>query len=490
MLQESPRGRGPAVPRARRFAVALAGLTTVCLTTGLAPARAADGAFRDPLRTESALEQRTAGIVLPSDCGTRTVGAGPLKLSDAVDLALCRNPDTRAAWASARQQAAALGVARSDWLPGLDASGGSTWSDRSATTAASGSTRRSDDAALSLSWTLYDFGARSANTTAANRLLDAAAAQLDRASQGVVYDTVQAYYEVVAAESALAARREAENASARSLEVAKGRFEVGVATRADFLQTETAYGQAVLDRVQAEGGLAAARGQLAILVGEPADRMLALAPDPVPESVPPLTAKAADLLAAAERQRPDLAAARAQRDAAAADVDLARAAGRPTLSVGASQNYVKNEGFPSQDFRSVGISVRWPVFTGFQTKYRVRQAEATRDARDADVDRVRLQVSLDVWTAYASLTTAGQQLDASAKLLASAAENERVALGRYQAGVGTIVDVLTAQSAAASARQQRIGAERAWQVARAQLALSTGRLANAAPLQNNEGGSP
>jgi outer membrane protein len=485
MIHPSLRGRGPAGSRTRRT-VAAAGLGLLLLPC---LAVAADALFRDPLRTDAALDARTAGVELPPDCASRTVGAAPLTLADAVDLALCRNPETRAAWASARQQAAALGVARSAWLPGLDASGGSTWSDRSAS-AASGATRRTDDAALSLSWTLFDFGARSANARAANYLLDAAAAQLDRTSQGVVYDTVQAYFGVVAADAALAARRDAESAARTSLEFAKGRFDVGVATRADVLQAETAYGQAELDRVQADGNLAAARGQLAILIGEPADRMLALAPDTVPESVPPLTAKAADLLAAAERQRPDLAAARAQRDAAAADVDFARTLGRPTISIGASQNYARNEGFPSQDFRSVGISVRWPLFTGYQNTYRLRQAEAARDARDADLERLRLQVSLDVWTAYASLATAGQQLDASARLLASAAENERVARGRYQAGVGTIVDVLTAQSAAASAHQQRIGAERAWEVARAQLALSTGRLANAAPLQKNEEGTP
>ena len=91
-------------------------------------------------------------------------------------------------------------------------------------------------------------------------------------------------------------------------------------------------------------------------------------------------------------------------------------------------------------------------------------------------------MSLDVWNAYAALDSASQQLKATAALLASARENEEVALGRYQAGVGTIVDVLTAQSAAAGARQQRIGAEQAWQVARAQLALSIGRLTSAEPL--------
>jgi outer membrane protein len=234
--------------------------------------------------------------------------------------------------------------------------------------------------------------------------------------------------------------------------------------------------------VQAAGQLASARGTLAVTLGAPADQSLALAPAAVPTTVPALEARIADLMAEAARQRPDLAAAEAQRDSAAADVTAARATGRPSISVGAARNYVDTSGFPSQNYNSIGVSVTVPLFTGFDTTYRVRQAEAALAVRDANAEQVRLQVSLDVWSAYAALDSAGQQLRATQALLASAGENEQVALGRYQAGVGTIVDVLTAQSAAASAQQQRIAAERGWQVARAQLALALGRLSSAAPL--------
>jgi outer membrane protein len=91
-------------------------------------------------------------------------------------------------------------------------------------------------------------------------------------------------------------------------------------------------------------------------------------------------------------------------------------------------------------------------------------------------------VSLGVWNAYYGLDSANQQLAATAELTRTALDNEEVALGRYQSGVGTILDVLTAQSAAASARLRRIDAEFGWQLARAQLALALGRLTGADPL--------
>jgi len=95
-------------------------------------------------------------------------------------------------------------------------------------------------------------------------------------------------------------------------------------------------------------------------------------------------------------------------------------------------------------------------------------------------------VSLDVWNAYYNLVSANEQLAATLNLTKTAQNNQDVALGRYQSGVGTILDVLTAQTAAANARQLRINAELGWKVARAQLALALGRLTGEQPLAGED----
>jgi outer membrane protein TolC len=51
-----------------------------------------------------------------------------------------------------------------------------------------------------------------------------------------------------------------------------------------------------------------------------------------------------------------------------------------------------------------------------------------------------------------------------------------VASGRYQAGVGSLLDVLVAQSSLSSARQQRVQASYNWNIYRATLAQATGNL--------------
>ncbi len=445
----------------------------------------------DPFGTAQALRDRTAALSDPAgrDCG---IPAGALSVAVAVDLALCRNPATRVVWAAARQQAAAVGIAESAWVPGIGASASENWSDgaRTGTTAVprTSATQRTLDAAVNLSWTLYDFGGREARILSARHLLDAAAASASTVSQQVVLSAIQTFYGAVSADAAVVAARSAEAAAAHSLEVAQGRLEAGVATRAEVLQAETAHDQAILTRVAAQGAFASARGLLAITIGTTADRALQLEPDPIPAQIPALSRRVADLMAEAAAQRPDLAAALAQRDAAQADVTTARATGRPSISVGASRNHLETQGFANQNYNSIGVSFSWPVFAGFSTTYRVRQAEAILASREANADQIRLNVSLDVWNAYAGLDTAGEQLKATEALLRSATENEQVALGRYQAGVGTIVDVLTAQSALAAAQQQRIVSEQSWRVARASLALALGRLTSAEPLVNGSVG--
>ena len=101
---------------------------------------------------------------------------------------------------------------------------------------------------------------------------------------------------------------------------------------------------------------------------------------------------------------------------------------------------------------------------------------ARADVVDAQRETLRQQVALDVWTTYQSLITATQSIRTAGDLLTSALQSERVALGRYKAGVGTILDVLNAQSALAAARVQRIQAALDWAVSRAALARAVGTL--------------
>jgi outer membrane protein TolC len=81
-----------------------------------------------------------------------------------------------------------------------------------------------------------------------------------------------------------------------------------------------------------------------------------------------------------------------------------------------------------------------------------------------------------VYTSYYALRTATQRDRTTAVLIASATRNEAAARARYRAGVGTILDLITAQAALASARAQQAQARWVWSSALAQLAHDVGVL--------------
>jgi outer membrane protein TolC len=439
----------------------------------------------DVFATQSALERRAAGLdPLGRTCGSPS---SPLTFAAAVDAALCNNPTTRTTWVQAREQAAALGSAESAWLPTISGTGDETRTfgeHADITGEIPSNVQNTRDAALNLSWILYDFGGRDGRITSARHLLDAAVATASASVQQTVVNVAQAYYGLVADDALVVAAQTAEADSLKALEVARGLSEGGAASLADVLQAETAYDQAVLALVQAQSTAQVARGAFSVAIGLPADRKFTLNPDPVPAEAPRLSARIGDLMSEATRQRPDLIAALSQRDAAVANVTVARAVGRPSITVSASRNVIDTPGVPHENYGAIGVNVTVPIFTGFNVDYGVRSAQAALELSEENISQVRLTISQGVWSAYYSLDSSNQQLTVTSSLVHTAEKNEEVALGRYQGGVDTILDVITAQSAAALARQTQINAELGWEVARAQLAFALGRLSSAEPLSN------
>ena len=430
------------------------------------------GVAGDPFGTEGMAPLRPspqlAARVGEAPCAT-ALPTTPLSAIDAVDLTLCNNPQTREVWAAARVQAAQVGIAQAAWLPALDGrlAASRNFSD-------SGDTNQRS-AALTLSWLLLDFGQRSASGENARQLLAAAAASQGATVQTLFLAALQSYYNAQATRAAVLSAGEAERAARESFAAADARYQVGVGTPADRLQAQTALSQAALNRIRAEGEARNALGALANAMGFDAQQPVVLAELPPTQPDAAFQSDVDALIAAARARRPDLQAAEAQLKAAEAGIDLARAQGRPTLSLAAGPSW-QEVGGTSSNGGSLGLTLNVPIFSGFDTTYRVRSAAAQADVRAAQRDRLSSQIALDVWRAYQSLTTATQSLKTTADLVASAEQSERVALGRYKAGVGTVLELLAAQSALASARLQRIQAALDWQVFRATLAQAMGAL--------------
>jgi TolC family type I secretion outer membrane protein len=398
----------------------------------------------------------------------------PLRLADAVDIALCNNPQTRESWANAKARAAEVGVAGADYLPSLDAPVSlermQTWN----TPSAGGQTQLAGS--LSFNYLLFDFGGRDAALEQARQSLLAADWSHNATLQSVLLNAVQAYYQLHATQEAVLSATAAEKASLTSLEATRARQRAGTATRADVLQAQTAYAQAQLDHTQAEGDAATARGILANALGLSAERALTIAQPPDLEAQRVAERAVADLIELARSKRPDLAAAQAQVRAAESSIKVQESAGKPSVFLFGAAGFTQTA--PGLDPRTgaIGVLVNIPLFTGYRNTYQIQQAREQLEAQTASRDRLATDVSLDVWRAYQDLRTQGQSLTTAGELVASAEESYNAALARYKAGVGTVTDLLNAQSALAGANLQRIQARFRWNLSKVTLARAIGVL--------------
>jgi len=161
---------------------------------------------------------------------------------------------------------------------------------------------------------------------------------------------------------------------------------------------------------------------------------------------------------------------------AEANLKSARRSALPEFNLNFNESYSDNNRFGRRKDMLIGVTVNIPIFTGFSTLYQIQAARANRDAVQARYDNLRQTISLDVWQTYQALHTAMENLNMTETLLKSAEKTAEVALGRYRAGVGSMLDLLSAQTALFNARQQRIAAEQDWLTRRTNLSFALGIL--------------
>jgi TolC family type I secretion outer membrane protein len=400
----------------------------------------------------------------------------PLTLIQLTDMALRRNPKTRQAWAAIRASEAGVELARAGYWPVVDASFTASRSRPLNFSGQNASTQTRYGASVSLSYLLWDFGARSGALDQARFELASARLSQNQTLQDVILLVEQSYYQVLGFEAVVEANRESLKDAETNLAAARERRSSGLATVGDVYNAEAALAGARLALQQAEGQLATARGGLAAAVGYPPDHSLPLAPWEMPAKVRLPEQDVATLLADARNARPELLASKAKEQAAAATVNLTRGKGLPslTLDAGAGETRVTGVGDSAQFSGLLTLNV--PLFAGFADRAALRQAEAQLEGARADTDDLRSQVELEVWQAYQTLRTAAATLDSSAAQLKSAQLAEDVASARYKNGLDTILDVLSAQATLANARVQQVQARLDWAAARAALGHAVGGL--------------
>jgi outer membrane protein len=233
--------------------------------------------------------------------------------------------------------------------------------------------------------------------------------------------------------------------------------------------------EAELTVVRARSSVEQERSALATAMGQPQSIHAPLAEPQAQADALPVGAD--DLLKQAQTQRADLNAMHAQQQAAQEFATSEKRLSLPTLNVlGAAGQLPFHDHTLHDSYAAVGFNLNIPVFNGGLFSGRRAEAEAEAQARTQDVADMRLQVSEQVRNAWYRADEAYQSLDVSARLVAQSKEALRLAQARYDAGLGSIVELNEAQLNETSAEITAADATYTYLTRRAQLDFAAGLL--------------
>lgn len=331
------------------------------------------------------------------------------------------------------------------------------------------------DSRLVLQYPLSSGGRVEAQIAMAEANLKGAEATFERIKQQIVFGVRQAYFSLLLAQAGADSAGRSVAQAAESLRVARARVAAGVSPRFDEVQADVALATARQAQVRARNGVAQAMQALAALLNLPIDAPLA--PKDSFASAP-IRTPLDRLIAQALLTRPELGELRARQAAAQAGIQLAESGARLALGLSGAVSYSNTTGFiPGTDLSSlwsVTLAATLNVSDGGLTKERIDEAKLRLEQVNAAEAQQRQAVELDVRQAFLSLQSAQEELVVADALLAQAAEALRLASVRFAAGVGTSLEVLSAQASISQAEAARAQSQYSYSVARAALERAVG----------------
>jgi len=410
----------------------------------------------DPLGAKKDIAPYTENRRLrPATCPSIPTGNHVYTLEEVVVLALCNNPDTRSAYLSLVSQSFSYAQSYSGYFPTVTGTLGyshNTFFSPHSSTITRGS-------GISADVTLYDFGQRELSVDIAEQTLLAAGHSYSGTLQGVIAAALNGYYTLLTSQNNVAVTEESERFAKAGYEAAKLKHEIGQVALADELQGKSSYSSALLATQSAHNTLAIQKAALARLMGLPPEETLQVAElDDTNLTLQPFGGELPRLITEAKEKRVDLIAQRAALESAKISLKKTKRENLGTVTAGISSGFDKAgilRGTGSGN-NAIGVSVSVPIFTGFTQTYNERAARTAVESSQEALATTELNVEQDVWNAWHNYQTAQASWETSLDLIKSATEFKDVALGRYKEGIGTILDVLSAQSQYSSALQSQL----------------------------------
>ena len=422
-----------------------------------------------------------------------------ITLPQAVEVALKNNPTLQAADSYAEAVRHAVAEAKSGYYPRLDFSEGFVRSNNPVFVFGSLLTQRqftAQDFALgslnfplpldnfrtqfSAAMPIYDAGRTSRGVRDAR--LDSQGAQrgADRTRQEVIYNVIGAYLNQLLAQESVRVAEASVKSTGEDLVRAKARQSQGQALLSDVLSAQVQLAQAQEELIRAQNDAATAQASLDVAMGLPEDA--------AEQAQGPLGDVVFDSGTLADRQqraldlRPDYQQVLIGKEKAGTGAAGARAQFLPTLNIFSSWEQ-DNETFASHGGNNwaAGATLNFNLFDGGARRAQLAESHARERQAEALRAQMASGIRLQVRQAYLNLAAARQRVDVSRDAASQAEESLKILRNRYEAGLVTITDLLSAETAHARAQRDYLNAVYDDRIADATLELATGELNPGSP---------
>lgn len=302
---------------------------------------------------------------------------------------------------------------------------------------------------------LYDFGRTPGEVEQSRRNLSATQKDLKGTIADVARDVKRAYFEVLKKQRLVEVEEESMEIHNKHLDQARALHRAGLRPKIDVTKSLVDRAKTKLQLVKARFAVRTAKVNLEnVLGGPPLDGKYTLA---MISSLPPEPTDMDSLISEAIRLRPEIASLNDQIKSAEAQIRVAKSGYWPSVTANGGYGLL-NTKFPLKDYWLGGVSLRWEIFSGFETQGKEREAKARYERLKAKLKQLELSVIQEVSLAFIGVLEASESIETVKVALEGAKENMGLAEGRYRAGLSDSIEFADAELTLTEAKSDLVQA--------------------------------
>ncbi len=318
-------------------------------------------------------------------------------------------------------------------------------------------------------WLVSDFGRRESRVRLEQDTLEARRFREKMTEEDIVLAVRRGFYNYLRARALVRVEEDTVKDRETLVRQAQGFFEVGTRPKIDVARAEASLFAAKTGLISAQNGVKIAWARLKSAMGVTNFPERPVASD---VHVRPSPLSLDDAVKAAFESRAEIEEFRSQLKARQEAIDLAKLGRMPSLRFTGQYGWRWHN---DQDIISSMLTLDIPVFNGFTLKPEIERAVRDHAVVKAQLQEQQQRIALEVEESLLNLLEAGERIKANDAQKKSAKENLDLANGRYQVGVGSIIEITEAQVINSRAQTDHIRSIYDHKFAEALLARSMGR---------------